>query len=373
MKKYLSHMILFRSLLFTFIFMMGVMSSRASFHHEILLCGEHIPVENDFVANKLMNIIRRQIPQVNMVALRQRCMRYFPIVQAYLIKNNVPRDFMYLPIVESNFVANAQSGAKARGFWQIMPDVAVELGLRIGDPGDERDDIYKSTDAACRHLKSYYSQIAKKYKVQSWVLTTAAYNFGIGNIFRAIRNQGQDYFSMQLNPETAAYVYKLIAVKELFEYPELYMKNMGYNVFNQKSVKKQAGADVNEKDLAFDNMEVKIYKKKKKDNSIQNEIDKTKVTYIMAHVKGKYKNFEDGDLLAIELDEDLKTDDTFMKRGSVIKGYGWRIDDRIFVDLDFGHTVTLYDPGMEKGIAENDLKKGGVHVLLRNIVNDREW
>ena len=49
---------------------------------------------------------------------------------------------------------------------------------------------------------------------------------------KAISKQGKDYFSMKLNAETASYVYKLIAVKELFEYPELYMKDFGYNVFS---------------------------------------------------------------------------------------------------------------------------------------------
>lgn len=354
-------------------FFWGSLSVRAHFHHEILLCGEHIPVENDFVANKLMNCIRKYIPTVNMLDLRQRCMRYFPIVQAYLAQNGVPRDFMYLPIVESNFKAHAVSSASARGYWQFMPATARDYGLRIDGPIDERDDIHKSTNAACKLLKTYYGQITKKYKLSSWVLTTAAYNFGIGNIFRAINNQGKDYFSMQLNPETAAYVYKLIAVKELFEYPELYMKNLGYNVFSTKPKKSTSVEDGSENDVSFSTLTVKVYKKKKNVPAIQNEIDPTRITYIMAHVKGKYKQFEDGDLVAIELDEDLKTEDTFMKKGSTIKGSGWRIGDRIFVDLSLGHTVTLFDTDMQKGIPENEMKKGKVDVLLKNLVSDKEW
>ncbi len=42
---------------------------------------------------------------------------------------------------------------------------------------------------------------------------------------------------MNLNPETAVYVYKIIAIKELFEYPELYMKNFQYNIFSSNPVK----------------------------------------------------------------------------------------------------------------------------------------
>ncbi|MBL7755710.1 MAG: lytic transglycosylase domain-containing protein [Chitinophagaceae bacterium] len=362
-----------RRYLLCILLLFTVPGSYAHFHHEILLCGEHIPVENDFVANKLMNIIRKYIPTVNMLDLRQRCMRYFPVVQAYLAQNGIPRDFMYLPIVESNFKANAVSSASARGFWQFMPATARDYGLRIDGPVDERDDIHKSTIAASKLLKTYYGQITKKYKISSWVLTTAAYNFGIGNIFKAINNQGKDYFSMQLNPETAAYVYKLIAVKELFEYPELYMKNMGYNVYSTKAKKAPSPPEGNELDTAFSNMTVKVYKKKKNAPAIQNEIDQTHITYIMAHVKGKYKQFEDGDLVAIELDEDLKTEDTFMKKGSTMKGSGWRIGDRIFVDLSLGHTVTLYDAEMQKGIPEQEMKTGKVPVLLKNIMSDKEW
>jgi hypothetical protein len=50
-----------------------------------------------------------------------------------------------------------------------------------------------------------------------------------------LKKQGNDYFSMNLNAETAMYVYKIIAVKELFEYPELYMKDLGYNVFSMQN------------------------------------------------------------------------------------------------------------------------------------------
>jgi hypothetical protein len=340
--------------------------------HEITLCGERIPVDKDFVATKLMNVIRKQIPQVNMPALRQRCMTYFPIVQAYLINNNIPRDFMYLPIVESNFISRAQSGVGARGFWQFMPATAKDYGLIMNGVVDERDDIHKSTNAACKLLKTYYTQIAKKYKISSWILTTAAYNFGIGNVYKAIDRQGKDYFSMQLNAETAAYVYKLIAVKELFEYPELYMKNIGYNVFNPKAKTKAVSSSGSGDDVDFKNMTVKV-SNKKKEKITQEPEDQLVTTYIAAHIKGKYKNFEDGDLISIQLDEDFSGADGFMKKKSVIKGYGWIIDDRIFVDLGFGHSVTVYDVAMQKGVLEKDLAKSEPNILLKNMVEASDW
>jgi membrane-bound lytic murein transglycosylase D len=202
--------------------------------HDIIFCGERIPVNNDFVANKLMNVIRKQIPNVNLPSLRQRALLYFPFVESFLKRSGLPADFKYLPIVESGFLVQT-SGAGARGFWQLMPATAKDMGLVVSTTLDERDDINKSTMAACKVLSSYYTTIQKKHKVSSWILTAAAYNFGIGNIINAIQNQGKDYFTMNLNAETAVYVYKMIAVKELFEFPELYMKSFGYNVFGKGS------------------------------------------------------------------------------------------------------------------------------------------
>lgn len=208
--------------------LISVLNSNA---HDIIFCGERIPVHNDFVAQKLMNVIRYQIPNVNLPQLRKRVQANFPRVEYYLRATGLPEDLKYLAIVESGF-ENVTSSVGARGFWQLMPETAKELGLTVSSSLDERDNLDKSTYAACRHLAYYYLEIKKKFGIYSWVLAVAAYNFGIGNISKAIQRQGKDYFTMHLNQETALYVYKIIAVKELFEYPELYMKDFGYNVFS---------------------------------------------------------------------------------------------------------------------------------------------
>jgi hypothetical protein len=340
------------------------MSDKAS-SHNIIFCGEVIPANNDFVANKLMNIIKKQIPNVNLPALRQRAILYFPLVQTYLRKYKIPEDFKYLPIVESGF-AVLTSRVGARGFWQIMPGTAKDLGLIVNSTVDERDDITKSTIAACMLLNQYHTSIQKTHNVSSWVLTAAAYNYGIGNIFKAIKSQGKDYFSMNLNPETAVYVYKIIAVKELFEYPELYMKSFGYNVFAKKgtgNAGKQAA--VEEDDVpGFADMEVVVSKKK------HAVIEKPKEVYVSAHIHGKYKTFNDGDLIALQLDDDLVVKGGFTRKGSIIKGAGWMIDDKIYVDLGYGHEVTLHDNDTRKGISVEGLKKKNYAVLLKNEIYD---
>jgi hypothetical protein len=120
--------------------------------HPIIFCGEYIPVDNDFVANKLMSVIKSQVNYVNMPSLRASAAMYFNYVTYQLQQNGIPDDFKYLPIVESGFRL-VSSGVGARGFWQLMPETAKGLGLRVDATVDERDDIEKSTKAACRVLK----------------------------------------------------------------------------------------------------------------------------------------------------------------------------------------------------------------------------
>ena len=343
--------------------------------HDIIFCGEHIPISNNFVSSTLMDVIRKQIPNVNLPELRKRANLNFPLVEYYLHETGLPEDLKYLAIVESGF-QNLVSRVGARGFWQLMPNTARAYGLMVSDNIDERDNIYKATYAACKELASNYLMIRKKYGISSWVLTAAAYNTGIGNIFKNINNQGMDYFSMNLNPETAVYVYKIIAIKELFEYPELYMKDFGYNVFNTikpaaLSEAESSNADstvftsmtvnvntddgehpdsVNAKELPVGKPDYLVPKTntRKKQNAI----------YIAANIKGKYKNFSDGQLISVELQDDLLVNGIFNKKGNIIKGIGWHIDDRIMVDLGYeDHSLSLINDG-KKGITPAELKNG---------------
>ncbi|OJU26901.1 MAG: hypothetical protein BGN92_05220 [Sphingobacteriales bacterium 41-5] len=178
-----------------------------------------------------------------------------------------------------------------------------------------------------------------------------------------IRTQGSDYFSMQLNPETALYVYKIIAIKELFEYPEIYMKSFGYNVFSS-NVKKQ-DKPVNTKDEEVGTIEVDI--KLDKASKFEEEIKVPK--YIEAEIIGKYKDFDDGRFVKIKLIEPLVTLAGFSQKGLEFSIPGWIIDDRVFFDLGYGRNVTLCDKNLNKGILLNDLKKvgkKGFPVLLKN-------
>ncbi len=312
------------------------------FAHDIIFCGERIPVDNNFVGTKLMNVIKRQIPEVNMPQLRKRVITNFPRVEHYLRETGLPEDFKYLAIVESGFL-NVTSPVGARGFWQLMPETARDMGLTVNEFIDERDNLDKATLAACKVLANYYTFIQKRYAISSWVLTAAAYNFGIGNIVKSINKQGKDYFSMNLNPETAVYVYKIIAVKELFEFPELYMKNFGYNVFTA-AAKPPVTVDTDDDTVEFTSMQVQVTDDVEPSAQKPAVSKPVKYRIVEAKIKGDYKDLSDGRFVSIELQDNLQTKGRFNRKGTIIHGTAWIIDNKVFIDLGFdNHDVILYD------------------------------
>ena len=150
------------------------------------------------------------------VQAMKRASRFFPLIEDILKQQGIPTDFKYLCLIESNLLqATSPSGAK--GFWQFMPETAMEYGLEINDYVDERLHIEKSTLAACDYLNAAYEEFG------DWMLTAAAYNKGTGGIKRDLENQKvKNYFDLHLNTETSRYVFRILAMKLIFESPANY-------------------------------------------------------------------------------------------------------------------------------------------------------
>jgi membrane-bound lytic murein transglycosylase D len=340
-----------------------IVSVRAS-AHEITFCGEKIPVADRFVADKLMSIIKKQMNYGVVSQLRQKENEYMKTIEYYLMKTGLPEDIKYLAIVESG-LRNVVSPVGAAGFWQIMKPTAGDLNLIVNGEVDERNDLNKSTYAACKLLASYYLKIRRDFHISSWVLTTAAYNNGIGSISNAIKRQGKNYFEMNLNKETAEYVYKIIAVKELLEYPELYLQGFGYNIFTTTKNNNTSRANT-KNDIAKLNLGGMTVKVDESDGVHPETLDK-KITaakntstgqekFITARITGKYKTFKDGNIISFTLQEDLQVQNRFTSKDMVIQGRGWIIDNRVVVDLGYDHYVVLMDSKKEKGITLKSLK-----------------
>ncbi|MEY4930299.1 MAG: hypothetical protein RI909_1023, partial [Bacteroidota bacterium] len=164
--------------------------------------------------------------------LLKRANRWLPQMEEILKANSIPTDFKYLPLIESALL-NATSPKNAVGYWQILESSGKELGLEITKEVDERFDPIKSTEAACRYLKKAYG------KFGSWTLVAASYNRGIAGVARDLEDQRvTNYYDLHMNEETSRYVFRLLAIKEIFEQPEKYgFKLKPEHLYQQEPIK----------------------------------------------------------------------------------------------------------------------------------------
>lgn len=143
---------------------------------------------------------------------------YFPLFTDILAKYDLPYELCYLAVIESALNPQARSHAGAAGLWQFMPSTGRLYGLEINSLIDERMDPVKSTEAACRFLKSLYTVF------NDWNLALAAYNCGPGNVNKAIHRSGgkRDFWSIYpfLPRETRGYVPIYIAASYAMNYAD---------------------------------------------------------------------------------------------------------------------------------------------------------
>ncbi len=150
-----------------------------------------------------------------------RSSRYLFYIVEEVNRRNMPTELALLPFVESAFNPEAKSTAKAMGIWQFMPRTGQDFKLTQNVFRDERRDVLQSTNAALDYLQRLYKQFG------DWQLALAAYNWGEGNVAKAIkRNQAMrkptDYESLIMPRETREYVPKLMAYKNIVKNPGAY-------------------------------------------------------------------------------------------------------------------------------------------------------
>lgn len=148
--------------------------------------------------------------------------RYFSIIEPILKSHGIPEDFKYLCVAESGLDPRAVSPSKAVGLWQLLESAAKENGLEINAEVDERFHIEKSTEAACRILKSDFQ------KFGSWSLVAASYNGGRAGLDKKITSQkAKSYYDLLFVEETTRYVFRILALKLVMEDPEEYGFRIG--------------------------------------------------------------------------------------------------------------------------------------------------
>jgi membrane-bound lytic murein transglycosylase D len=153
--------------------------------------------------------------------MTERGSRYLFHIVEEVQRRGMPTELALLPFIESAFNPQAVSSAKASGMWQFMPATGKHFELRQNVFRDDRRDVLASTRAALDYLSKLHDMFG------DWQLALAAYNWGEGNVQRAItRNQRKglptDYLSLRMPNETAYYVPKLQAVKNIVLHPEAF-------------------------------------------------------------------------------------------------------------------------------------------------------
>ncbi len=183
----------------------------------ISFCGETVPLQYFDVYESLERelIVNMYFHSQSLLSIK-RASRYFPSIEPILKKYDVPDDFKYLAVAENGF-SYIVSPAGAAGFWQILESTGKEYGLEINDEVDERYHLEKSTEVACKFILDSY----KTYR--NWTMVAATYNAGRKGIERQVERQGEtNYYDLLLNEETARYVFRILAIKAIFENPQAY-------------------------------------------------------------------------------------------------------------------------------------------------------
>jgi len=185
--------------------------------------GELLPLDNPDILEKMdRELLVNTYWQSNALLMFKRANKYFPIIEPILAKNGIPDDFKYLSVIESG-LTNAVSPARAKGFWQIMKATGKENGLEINTNVDERYNLIKSTEVACKYL------LAAKEKFGTWTLAAASYNAGMAGISRRLNSQSAtNYYDLLLGEETGRYIFRIVALKEILNNPDKYGFNFRY-------------------------------------------------------------------------------------------------------------------------------------------------
>lgn len=196
-------------------------------------CGEVLPANQPAITQQWLKALSHQAAQTDwLTTLKHRSAVLFPIIEPIIAQFNIPADFKYIPLIESGAQNYTVSSRGAAGFWQLMPGTARSLGLNVARRHDDRYDLRKATAAACRYLRELYQELG------SWTLVAAAYNAG-PNYVQAMRRRFPDHHALTLPYQASAtksYVYKAVALKELFTKPQDYRAYLSEQAVNQLSI-----------------------------------------------------------------------------------------------------------------------------------------
>lgn len=181
---------------------------------EILDARSPLALEyNPEVRSYINMYLRNRTSLSRMVGLS---MYYYDIFESVFDRYEIPLELKHLSVIESALNPKARSRVGATGLWQFMYGTGRMYGLYNDSYVDERFDVYKSTEAAAKMLKRLYEDYG------DWYLALAAYNYGSGNVNKAIARSGgkRNYWEVRshMPRETRNYVATFIAANYVMTY-----------------------------------------------------------------------------------------------------------------------------------------------------------
>ncbi len=202
--------------LFFPLFLLANLSYESNFNKELAVL-DSFDIEPSFLYDPIMNQMRTKNSSIKKGKYFFRAMDdayiFIPSIKNTLTKYNVPQEFLYLAMAESDFKTRAYSSKRAAGLWQFMPRTGRVYNLNIDEYVDERRDLIKSTQAASKYLSSLHRRFGK------WYLAAIAYNCGGGRLNHAIKKAGTDKLSVLLDEdkkyiprESRNYIRKIVAL-----------------------------------------------------------------------------------------------------------------------------------------------------------------
>jgi membrane-bound lytic murein transglycosylase D len=196
---------------------------------DLSFAGEPIPRDDYSIKENMEKVINGgKFERSTAYVLFSRASAWFPMIERILKKHNIPDDFKYIALAESR-LTNSISPQGAVGFWQFVPATGSHYGLEISSEVDERYNVEKSTEAACRYFKDAYRRFG------NWTLVAASYNLGMGGIEQHLRKQGsKNYYNLLMNKETSVYIYRILALKTIF-------MNSGKKFYGGKNIYNMSG------------------------------------------------------------------------------------------------------------------------------------
>ena len=201
----------------------------SNYNKELALLNS-FDIEPSFLYDPIMNKMKARTLKKNKHFFKamEEAYLFIPAIKSTLSKYNVPQEFLYLAMAESNFHTKAYSHKRAAGLWQFMPGTAKLFHLKIDEYVDERRDLIKSTEAAAKYLSALHKRFGK------WYLAAIAYNCGGGALNKAIKKAKTDDLTVLLDekkhyiPRESRYYIRKIVALALIGSDEQYMLHSEY-------------------------------------------------------------------------------------------------------------------------------------------------